>query len=75
MAADDIRPSAIAAAAATLSDSTPPRSGIVHSRSQRSATLVGQPLTLTAEHQPADRLVVGGRAPMGDETDDRRRQR
>ena len=76
MAGDDIRSHAIAAAAATLSDSAPPgRSGIVTSTSQRSQHLGRQPLALGAE---ADGRGAGQRletlAAVGDERRPRRRR-
>ena len=62
MAGDDNRSQAIAAAAATLSDSAPPgRSGIVTSTSHSREDLGGQALALGAEAERRD----AGRAPRG----------
>ena len=62
-AADDIRPMAMAAAAATFSDSTPSRSGIVHSRSQRGRELLREPLALARRRMSAPTGPSSGGAP------------
>ncbi len=76
MASDDIRSHAMAAAAATLSDSAPPRrSGIVTSASQCASTSAGSP-SRSAPRQSVARPLDRSKAPaaVGDQRRPRRRR-